>query len=54
MHLLRRTFLVTAFLSGIFAALPAMAEFTVCNESPKLAYVSVGYWDNSSYVTEGW
>ncbi len=54
MHLLRRMLPVVAFLGVMMAALPAMAQFTVCNESPKLAYVSVGYWDNSSYVTEGW
>jgi uncharacterized membrane protein len=54
MHALRRMLLVTAFLGVMFAALPAMAQFTVCNESPKLAYVAVGHWDNYSHVSEGW
>jgi len=54
MHLLRRMVLVATFVSATLAAMPAMAQFTVCNKSASAAYVSVGHWDNSSYVTEGW
>jgi uncharacterized membrane protein len=54
MNALRRMFLVTAFLGAMFAALPAMAEFSVCNKSDKTVYVSVGHWNNIDYVTEGW
>ena len=54
MRLFGRVLSAATFL-GVFAtAQPAMAEFSVCNESPKLAFVSVGYWDNTNYVTEGW
>jgi uncharacterized membrane protein len=31
-----------------------MAQFTVCNENTKLAYVAMGYWDNLQYVSDGW
>jgi uncharacterized membrane protein len=51
---LRRTLSGLAFVVVCFAAIPAMAQLTVCNESPDMAYVAVGYWDNTQYVSEGW
>ena len=54
MFALRRIIPAFTFVLVCLAALPAMAQFTVCNESPKLAYVAMGYWDNTQYVTEGW
>jgi uncharacterized membrane protein len=51
---LRRTLSGLAFAVGCLAAMPAMAQFTVCNESPDVAYVATGYWDNTQYVSEGW
>jgi uncharacterized membrane protein len=54
MHRLRWTFLGFVCVGATFAALPAEAQFTVCNQSPKAARVALGYWDNVDYVTEGW
>jgi uncharacterized membrane protein len=47
-------FLATLLLGACLAAVPAKAEFSVCNTSQKTAYVSVGHWDNYSHVSEGW
>ncbi len=54
MQSLRVTFLGVAFLGTVLLAMPVKAQFTVCNQSPKVARVAIGYWDNSNYVTEGW
>ena len=56
MLVLRRALYIIAFSVAGLAALPAMAQFTVCNQSQQFAYVAVGYWDPDSgdYVTEGW
>jgi uncharacterized membrane protein len=48
------TFLGFAFLGAVLVAMPAEAQFSVCNQSPKTARVAVGHWDNFNYVTEGW
>jgi uncharacterized membrane protein len=56
MLVLRRALYVITFSVVGFAALPAMAQFTVCNESAEFAYVAVGYWDPDygEYVSQGW
>jgi len=54
MRLLRRIFLAAVFGVVVCVAMPAMAQFTVCNDSPEVAYVAVGHWDNYSHVSEGW
>lgn len=52
--LLGRTMFGLACVVVCLAAKPALAQFTVCNESPDMAYVAMGYWDNTQYVSEGW
>ena len=54
MHSLRRMFLVATFLGVILGSLPAMAEFSVCNNSQAPAYVAGGHWNNYNFVTHGW
>jgi len=54
MLMLRRALFAVSFLVVGLSVLPAMAQFTVCNQSPKLAYVAMGHWDNTDYVTQGW
>jgi uncharacterized membrane protein len=54
MLLRRGLFLVVVSLGVLFAGTPAMAEFSVCNNSQKTAYVASGHWNNYSYVTQGW
>ena len=54
MQLVRRMVLGTAFFGMFLAALPAKAEFQVCNHTSMTAYVAFGHWDNRIYTTQGW
>jgi uncharacterized membrane protein len=54
MRLLRWTCLSAALLGVLLGAGPVKAEFQVCNQSQKRAYVAVGHWDNYSHISEGW
>ncbi len=50
----RRSILFAAVLLWTAAAMPAAADFQVCNDSTKVAHVSVGYYNNETYLTRGW
>ena len=53
---LARAVLAAATLLSLpsLVAMPAMADFKVCNNSPRKVSVAVGYWENSSWHTAGW
>lgn len=57
---MRRTFFLHTVLLGLalafgtFSAMPAHADFRVCNNTQSRVGVAIGYKDNELWSTEGW
>ena len=48
------TFMATLAAAGLGATAPAHADFRVCNATPSLVGVAIGYRAKAGWVTEGW
>ncbi len=54
--LIRNTVLALASMAGLFLydAVPAYADFRVCNATQNLVGVAIGYRARSGWISEGW